>query len=212
MILHNILDWDTMAQDWSIAGEYVECCNCSVPCQCLWHEAPDDNICNGGAFWTIEEGYYGDVTLDGLTAGFLLDQEGILFEGGWDVVLILDEAADDDQADALETIFAGEAGGLFEAMAALVDEVVDVISLPIEYSRENGHFEFEAGDILAMDVDGSTGLEGEQGTVFPCPQMPPDQEAELGKSTEWIVDFNDQFAWDFGGNNSYFGDFDAGTT
>lgn len=200
-----------MTQDWSITGEYIECCNCSVPCQCLWYEAPEDNVCNAGAFYNIDKGYYGDVDLDGLGAGFLIDQEGVLFEGGWSVVLLLDEAANDDQTDALETIFAGEAGGLFEALAAFVDEVVDVVSLPIEYSRENGHFEFEAGDVLAMEVDGSTGLGGEQGTVFPVPHKPPDQEAKLGKSTEYIVDFNDQFGWDFGGKNSYFGEFEAGT-
>lgn len=200
-----------MPRDWSIAGEYVECCNCSVPCQCLWGEAPDDNVCDGGAFWNIEEGAYGDVDLDGLGAGFLLDQEGVLFDGGWSAVLILDDAANDDQADALETIFRGEAGGLFEAFAGLIDELVDVVSLPIEYSRENGHFEFKAGDVLRMDVDGSTGLEGEQGTVFPAPQMPPDNEAKVGKSNEYIVDFDDQFGWDLAGNNAYFGEFDAGT-
>ena len=47
-----------MSEEWTIAGEYVECCNCSVPCQCLWYEAPDDNVCNAGVFWNIEEGRY----------------------------------------------------------------------------------------------------------------------------------------------------------
>ncbi len=200
-----------MVSDWNIKGEYVECCNCSVPCQCLWHEAPDDNVCKGGVFWNIEEGSYGDVTLDGLTAGLLSDQEGILFEGGWDVVLILDEAADDDQAEALETIFSGQAGGLFGALAPSIEEVVDVVSLPFEYTNEDGHFEFEAGDVVSMAADGSQGLGGEQGTVFPHPFLPPSQEVKLGKSTEWVAEFNDQFSWEEGGNNAYFGEFDFGS-
>lgn len=196
-----------MPKNWTISGEYVECCNCSVPCQCLWHEAPDNNVCNAGVFWNIEEGTYDDVSLDGLTAGFLVDQEGVLFEGGWDVVFILDEAADGDQADALETIFLGQAGGLFEALAsAMVEEVVDVVSLPFEYSRESDHFEFEAGDIASMVVDGSHGLHDQQGTVFPHPLV-GDQEINLGKSTEWLAEFNDEFSWNHGGNNAYFGDF-----
>jgi len=200
-----------MSRDWTMAGEYVECCNCSVPCQCLWHEAPDDGVCNAGVFWNIEDGSYGDVSLDGLTAGFLCDQEGVLFEGGWDVVLILDEAADDDQAEALETVFTGQAGGLFGALAPMIDEVVDVVSLPFEYAREDGHFEFEAGDHLLMNADGSSGLHDEQGTVFPHPFMPPDQEANFGKSSEWVVEFNDEFSWDLPGNNAYFGDFEFGS-
>lgn len=200
-----------MTHDWTISGEYVECCNCSVPCQCLWHEAPDDGICNAGVFYNIEEGSYGNVSLDGLTAGYLVDQSGVLFEGGWNVVLILDESADADQAEALETVFLGKAGGLFGAVASMVEEVVAVVSLPFEYAREDDHFEFEAGDVLSMTADGSRGLNDEQGTVFPHPLLPPDQAANLGKSTEWVVDFNDEFVWDFGGNNAYFGNFEVGT-
>lgn len=201
----------SMAQEWEIRGEYVECCNCSVPCQCLWHEAPDDDICNAGVFWTIDEGHYGDVSLDGLTAGMLLDQEGILFEGGWNVVLVLDEAATEEQAAALQTVFSGEAGGLFGALAGMVEEVVDVVSLPFEYARDDGHFTFEAGDIVSMDADGSRGLHDEPGSVFPHPLMPPDQEARFGKSNEWVVEFNDQFSWENPGNNAYFGDYQFGS-
>jgi len=194
--------------DWQIRGEYVECCNCSVPCQCLWHEAPDDGVCNAGVFWNIEKGSYGEVSLDGLTAGMLLDQTGVLFEGGWNVVLVLDESADDDQAEALETVFLGQAGGLFGALAGMVDEVVEVVSLPFDYSREGDRFEFEAGDVLSMDASGSRGLHDEQGTAFPHPLVPPSQEANIGKSTEWLVEFDDQFSWEHGGNNAYFGEFD----
>lgn len=197
-----------MTSDWTIAGEYVECCNCSVPCQCLWHEDPDDNVCNAGVFWNIQAGNYADVSLDGLTGGMLVDQEGVLFEGGWDVVLVLDEAADEEQAEALQTIFSGEAGGLFGALSGMVDEVVDVVSLPFEYTRDDGQFEFEAGDAISMESEGSHGLHDEQGSVFPHPLIPPDQEAKLGQSSEWVVEFDDQFSWDNPGNNAYFGEFE----
>jgi len=200
-----------MAENWTIEGEYVECCNCSVPCQCLWFEAPDDDVCNAGVFWNVEEGSYGDVSLDGLTAGMLIDQEGVLFEGGWRVLVVLDEAADDEQAEALRAIFTGEAGGLFGALAPMIEEVIDVVSLPFEYAREDGHFEFAAGDVLSMEADGSRGLHDEQGTVFPHPLVPPDQEANVGKSSEWLVAFEDELSWDHGGNNAFFRDFAFGS-
>ncbi|MFC3476441.1 DUF1326 domain-containing protein [Halobacterium litoreum] len=200
-----------MTEDWTIAGEYVECCNCEVPCQCLWFESPTDDVCNAGVFWNIEEGNYGDVSLDGLTGGVLLDQEGVLFEGGWDVVLVLDEAADEPQSEALQMIFSGEAGGLFGALRGLIDEVVDVVSLPFEYTSSDGHFEFEAGDAVSMAVDQRTGFHDEPGTAFPHPLMPPDQEAKLGKSSEWLVAFDDQFSWENPGNNAYFGEFEFGS-
>jgi hypothetical protein len=162
-------------------------------------------------FWNIEEGNYGDVSLDGLTAGVLVDQEGVLFEGGWRIVLVIDETASEDQAEALQIVFSGEAGGLFGALGGMIDEVVDVVSVPFAYSRDNGHFEFEAGDVVSMEADGSVGLHEEQGSVFPHPLIPPTQEADVGKSSDWLVEFNDQFSWDHSGNNAYFGEFDFGS-
>ncbi|MDG5761708.1 DUF1326 domain-containing protein [Natronococcus sp. A-GB1] len=194
--------------EWRLAGEFIEACNCSVPCQCLWYEPPDDDRCTFAGFWTIEEGTYDDVSLDGLGAGMLVWEDGVLLEGGWHVVLVIDEAADDDQAEALEAIFSGEAGGLFEAAAPLIETVEDSVAVPFSYSTADGHRSFSAGDIVTIETDDSAGFGDRQGTVFPHPFLPPDERANTGRTTDATVDYDDDFSWDVGGNNSYFGPFE----
>ncbi len=201
-----------MTQDWNLKGNFIEACNCSVPCQCLWWEPADDNKCTFAGFWNIEEGTYGDVSLDGLGAGMLVWEDGILFEGGWRVVLVIDEAADEAQAEALETIFSGQAGGLFEAAAPLIETVEDRVVVPFSYATEDGHLSFSAGDIVTIETDKSVGFGDEQGSVYPHPFIPPDQKANIGKTTEATVDFDDEFSWDVSGNTSQFGEFEMANT
>jgi hypothetical protein len=58
-----------------------------------------------------------------------------------------------------------------------------------------------------MTADGSQGLHGQQGTAFPHPLV-GDREIKFGKSREHVVDFNDEFSWDHGGDNAYFGEYE----
>ncbi len=201
-----------MSQDWNLNGNFIEACNCSVPCQCLWYEPADDDKCTFAGFWNIAEGTYGDVSLDGLGAGMLVWEDGILLDGGWHVVLVIDEAADEEQAEALETIFSGQAGGLFEAAAPLIETVEDSVVVPFSYAMEDGHLSFSAGDIVTIETDKSVGFGDEQGSAYPHPFIPPDETANIGRTTEATVDFNDDFSWDVAGNSSYFGEFEMASS
>jgi hypothetical protein len=196
--------------DWSISGEFVEACNCSAPCQCLWNEAPDDDECTAALFWHIDEGVYEGTDLSDLTVGVLLYDQGLLFEGGWDLVVLVDEGASDAQATALEAIFMGRAGGVMGAVAELVEEVKDTAVVPITYDRENGHLSVAAGEIVAIEADAIDGFEAAPGEVSPHPLTVPSMTANTGKSTTATVSFDDEFAWDVSGNNSYFGEFEYG--
>jgi hypothetical protein len=142
----------------------------------------------------------------------LVWEEGILLEGGWHVVLVIDEAADEAQAEALEAIFSGQAGGLFEAAAPLIDAVEGSIVVPFSYSAEDGHLSFSAGDIVTIETDKSLGFGESQGSVYPHPFVPPDETANVGKTTDATVDFDDDFSWNVSGNNSYFGAFEMANT
>ncbi|MFW6045312.1 MAG: DUF1326 domain-containing protein [Natronomonas sp.] len=201
-----------MTQDWNIKGNFIEACNCSVPCQCLWYEPANDDKCTFAGFWNIDEGTYGDVSLDGLGAGMLVWEDGLLLDGGWHVVLVIDEAADEAQAESLETIFSGQAGGLFEAAAPLIETVEDSVVAPISYSAEDGHLSFSAGDIVTIETDKSVGFGDSQGTAYPHPFIPPEETANIGKTSEATVGFDEDFSWDVSGNNSYFGGFEMANT
>lgn len=70
-----------MPNEWTINGDYLEACNCDIACQCIWMEAPDDDLCTVSLSWHIQDGAYGDVNLGGLNATWLVNcEEGNPFD------------------------------------------------------------------------------------------------------------------------------------
>ncbi|MBX0294051.1 DUF1326 domain-containing protein [Haloarcula nitratireducens] len=200
-----------MTQKWTISGDYVEACNCDVACQCVWLEPPDDDVCTVSLAWHIREGNYGDVDLSGLSVGMLIStEEGVMFdpETEWDVVLMIDETADDDQREAIEDIYFGRAGGIWEPVADTHVRSGDVAVVPIDFSRDGDEYAVEIGDAVTMAAHGAVGFNEEVGTVSPHP-LTESTEVQTGKSTAATVSYGDgEFEWDVSGNNAYLGDFE----
>jgi len=199
-----------MVQEWTIKGDYVEACNCDVACQCVWMESPDDDVCTVSLAWHIEEGSYGDVDLSGVDVGMLIStDEGVMFapETEWDIVLLIDETASDDQREALEDIYSGRAGGIWAPVADTHVRSADVTTVPISFSRDGADFSVEIGDAIEMDTSGAVGFNEEVGTISPHP-LTKSTEVQTGKSTTATVSYDDQFTWDVSGNNAYLGDFE----
>lgn len=199
-----------MPRNWTIEGDYVEACNCDVACQCVWMEPPDDGACTASLTWKIEDGQYGDVDLSGLGVGMLISAEdGVMFDSdtGWDVVLLVDEAADDEQRAALEDIYFGRAGGIFAPVADTHVETAEVATAPFTVTRDGADFSVEIGDVVSMEVVGKSGFNEELGTISPHP-LTKSMEMHTGKSTTSTVSYDDEFSWDVSGNNSYFCDFE----
>ncbi|WP_251342846.1 DUF1326 domain-containing protein [Haloplanus halophilus] len=199
-----------MTSDWTIAGDYVEACNCDVACQCIWMEPADDDGCIASLAWHIREGEYGDVDLRARSVAMLITaEEGVMFapETGWDVVLVVDEAADDEQRAAIEDVFLGRAGGIWAAVADAHVESVEVTTAPIEFARDGDEFSVSVGDIATMEAAGAPGFNGELGRVSPHP-LTKSQEMIAGKSTTATASYGDGFDWDVSGNNAYLGDFE----
>ena len=51
---------------WHVAGDWFDVCKCNVPCPCEFAQAPTYGDCEGILVWHVNEGNYGDVSLDGL--------------------------------------------------------------------------------------------------------------------------------------------------
>ena len=52
---------------WHIEGEYVEFCSCDHGCPCEAMAPPTQGHCDGVVAFKVNQGHYGDVSLDGLT-------------------------------------------------------------------------------------------------------------------------------------------------
>ena len=50
--------------DWSVAGQWVDTCSCSIPCVCWIREVPTLGHCSEMFAFHIQEGHYGDTNLD----------------------------------------------------------------------------------------------------------------------------------------------------
>src|SRR5262249_37564293 len=69
-----------MAEQWRVIGDFVDFCNCSVPCPCTFAQPPTDGSCDGIIGWRVRSGNYGEVTLDGLNVAGVARFVGNIWE------------------------------------------------------------------------------------------------------------------------------------
>jgi hypothetical protein len=103
--------------DWRVRGSYFECCNCEAICPCRSvHGRPGGpssyGICFGSLSWHVHEGHAGSADLSDLRVVLSVRyHDEIQPSTPWEVVLYVDDRADEPQHDALADIFLGRAGG-----------------------------------------------------------------------------------------------------
>ncbi len=99
-----------MTVPWRIQGDFLMSCNCDVWCPCVLSMGKaDPTYTRCLSWWGIhcETGHYGDVSLDGLTTGLMLETPGPLAEGGWTYAIYLDEKGSPEAQGGREQIFRG---------------------------------------------------------------------------------------------------------
>lgn len=96
---------------WQARGRVLIACNCDYGCPCNVNGLPTTGKCEGGWTWAIEEGRVGDVSVDGFALAVFANWPGAIHEGGGVAVGVIDERADDRQAEALTSLIRGEGGG-----------------------------------------------------------------------------------------------------
>ncbi len=122
---------------WEIKGRELVNCNCAYGCPCQFSAPPTHGDCEAIGAFHIDEGHYGDVKLDGLSAAIIVKWPGPIHEGGGRCQPIVDAAADDEQREALLAILSGEDtdpfATVFAVFATTFDEVLEPIAAPIEF-------------------------------------------------------------------------------
>jgi hypothetical protein len=93
--------------DWLIEGKSFGNCNCDFGCPCQFESLPDKGNCQGFEAFEIDNGYFGDVRLDGLRAALIYSWPGPVFEGKGQMQAVIDERATEAQRAALDTILHG---------------------------------------------------------------------------------------------------------
>jgi len=103
--------------EWRVAGSYFEACNCEAICPCRSvggrPGGPSSfGECFGALSWHVHEGHADGAALADLRTVLSIRYfDRVQPSTPWEVVLYVDDRADDDQHDALAAIFLGRAGG-----------------------------------------------------------------------------------------------------
>ena len=104
---------ETKPPVWMIKGTLIIACNCEYGCPCNVNGRPTTGKCEGGWTWQIEQGKYGDESLDGLCFGLYANWPAAIHEGNGVATYLLDEKAAGAQREALASLVRGTSGGPF---------------------------------------------------------------------------------------------------
>jgi hypothetical protein len=142
---------------WTIQGRYMETCNCTLLCPCIWSNLtarPTEGACEAAVALHIDEGQKDGVRLDGLSFVVMLHSPGPMAQGNMTVGLIVDERASEQQVDAIRTIATGESGGPMAALAPLVGRVAGIEKRPIRFTQEGLAYSLTAGELVDQACEG----------------------------------------------------------
>ena len=177
---------------WHLSGDWFDVCSCDIPCPCEFAQAPTNNACQGVLAWHIRTGHFGDVRLDGLNLVALGAFEGNLWAGDTKATLglFIDERADERQRQALQTIFAGQAGGWPATFASTVGEMrgVEFVPISFEVAKDLAFWRAEIPGRVVAQAEALTGPTTPPGQRVqtlnpPGSEVGPGQVATWGRST-----------------------------
>lgn len=154
-----------------VEGDYFEACGCAVSCPCIFLSPATTENCDVFLAWSISTGHMDSVDLAGLNAALAVHAPKQMTDGNWTVALYLDSRADERQADALGSIFSGQAGGHLANVAPLIGTVAGVRSASIEFGKEAQSRSVKVGDVLEAHVEEIKGMDGKNPAVITNPLL-----------------------------------------
>jgi len=124
---------------WSIKGELILNCNCTVFCPCvvsLGKHPPTEGYCQAWVGIRIDQGRYGDENLAGLNVGLMMDIPGNMGRGNWKAAAFINERASEPAYAGLVSIFSGKAKGTTGLFGVLVGEFLGAERAPVTFETE----------------------------------------------------------------------------
>ncbi|HME71707.1 MAG TPA: DUF1326 domain-containing protein [Myxococcota bacterium] len=166
--------------EWWMRGVEFANCNCDFGCPCQFNSLPTHGNCCAHTFVHVEEGRFGDVSLDGLDWGILLSWPKAIHMGEGTSMVVIEERSNPLQRAALEAIAHGretEPGTLVwqifsTTMARTLPTLYKPISLAIDVDnrtarvRVPGLLESDAAPIQRGDAPHRVRLELPAGFEF----------------------------------------------
>jgi hypothetical protein len=157
--------------DWYLKGTILIACNCDYGCPCNFNALPTTGDCEGMWTWHIEDGQFGDTSLKGLNATIAADWPGAIHEGNGEATILIDERANDEQREALQTLLNGKSGGPWAIVGTTLTNVHGPNFVPYDVKLDGVHTRLQAGEVLELEMEPIrnpvTGAEIHPGAVLP---------------------------------------------
>ncbi|MFQ5624951.1 MAG: DUF1326 domain-containing protein [Paracoccaceae bacterium] len=147
---------------WSIKGELILNCNCTVFCPCvvsLGEHPPTEGYCQGWIGVRIDEGEADGEDLSGLNVGMIIDIPGNLGRGNWSAAAYIDERASDAAYTALVEIFSGQRRGTTGLFSLLVSTFLGAERAPVIYENEGEKRRLTVGKKIIGEVEPISGAD-----------------------------------------------------
>jgi hypothetical protein len=166
-----------VAGAWSLRGELVLSCSCTVFCPCtlsLGLAPPTEGYCQTWAGIRIDEGRFDETDLAGVKVGLIIEIPGLMSRGNWTAGMYVDDQASIHAVKALTRIFTGRAGGSTHLLSILVSRFLGVQQAPIVYRTEGETRVFSVEKII-------------DGAVTPIAGKKKDHPVVIRNSEYWIA-------------------------
>jgi hypothetical protein len=154
--------------DWRVSGSYFEACNCEAicPCRSVGGRPGGSSTfgeCFGALSWHVLEGHADAIGLANLRVVLSIRYfDNVVPSTPWQVVLYVDDAADDAQRGALADIFLGRAGGrVAELYGPAIGEVLAVRRAKIALEHVAARKRIDVVGILSVQAEGEASLPGD---------------------------------------------------
>ena len=139
--------------DWEIKGRGFTNCNCTYGCPCQFNALPTHGHCQAVVGYQIDEGYHGDVRLDGLRIAMVARWPGPIHEGKGESFAVIDERASAQQRDSLLRILGGKdtrpGATIWQIFSTTFDVIHDPVFAPIEFAVD---VERRSAKLLVADL------------------------------------------------------------
>ncbi len=193
-----------------LQGTLLEACSCDVLCPCWIGEDPDTGDCKAFVAYHYDKGEINGVDVSGLSFINVAQIPGnVLTPKSWKVLLLVDDKATKEQADALLAAYSGQLGGPLADLSQFVGEVLGVERMPISHQVREGAGDLQVGDWLSASMEPYRGPDGSVTTlrdsIF---SNIPGSPAYVSKAKFNRVDIPKYgIKWSFEGRNAIQGDY-----
>jgi hypothetical protein len=158
---------------WHIKSDYVETCNCDFGCPCNFNGFPTYGFCRALVLFHITSGNYGAVKLDGIDVINAASWPKAIHEGNGTCQLFISKKTDQQQRDAILSIFSGNAKGEgpFAIFAPTLKYLLEPQFVEIRTKIEGRMSSFSVPGVIDVELENfkSPVTGGEQDTKIHVP-------------------------------------------